>query len=92
MGRYGLTRLDYRTLIPPVWTLPPHPPTKSWKERIAFPLTLAIVGGIALWAYMYPEEEDMQDYWKRVETGQILVDDDDDDDDDWDDDDDDEED
>jgi hypothetical protein len=36
---------------------------------------------------MNPEEDDMKDYWKRVETGQILMDDDDEDDEDyWDDD------
>ena len=36
---------------------------------------------------MNPEEDDMTEYWKRVESGQVLMDDDDDDDyDDWDDD------
>ena len=89
MGRYGLQRLDYKTLDPPVWTVPPHPPTKSIQEKVLFPLTLVITIGFGLWAYMNPEDEDMKDYWKRVETGQILVEDDDDDDD-WEDDDDDE--
>lgn len=85
MGRYGLRRLDFATLPPPVWSLPPHPPTKSLQERVVFPLTLVVVGGFGLWAYMNPEEEDMRDYWQRVETGRILVEDDDDDeDDDWD--------
>ena len=83
MGRYGLKRLDYKTLDPPVWTIPPHPPTKSIQERVLFPLTLAITIGFGAWAYMNPEDEDMKDYWKRVETGQILVEDDDDDDDEW---------
>jgi hypothetical protein len=93
MGRYGLKRIDYHALKnhPPVWTLPPHPPTKSMSERVLFPLTLLLVGGLGVWAYLNPDDEDMKDYWKRVETGQVLVDDDDDDDDDdeWDDDDDD---
>jgi hypothetical protein len=91
MGRYGLRRIDYHAIRdhPPVWTLPPHPPTKSIIERILFPLTLLLVGGLGVWAYMNPDDEDMTDYWKRVETGQILVEDDDDDDDDEDDDDDD---
>lgn len=79
MGRYGLKRIDYSKLQPPVWTLPPHPPTKNVGERILFPLTLLITVGFGLWAYLNPEEEDMRDYWKRVETGQILVEDDDDD-------------
>jgi hypothetical protein len=92
MGRYGLRRIDYNNsklaANPPVWTLPPHPPTKSVQERVLFPLTLLIVAGLGVWAYLHPEEEDMRDYWKRVETGQILVEDDDDDDeDDWEDDD-----
>ena len=86
MGRYGLKRLDYSTLEPQIWTLPPQPPTKKLAERIAFPLTLVAVASIATWAYLNPEEDDMREYWKKVETGKILVDDDDDDDD-WDDDD-----
>jgi hypothetical protein len=75
MGRYGLKRLDYKTLDPPAWTVPPHPPTKLIEEKVMFPLTLVIVVGFGVWAYMnHPEDEDMKDYWKRVETGQILVD------------------
>mmetsp|Transcript_52661 Transcript_52661/g.127674 ORF Transcript_52661/g.127674 Transcript_52661/m.127674 type:complete len:160 (-) Transcript_52661:258-737(-) len=83
MGRYGLKRFDYKKLDPEAFVvqLPPHPPTKTVKERVVFPLTLVIVAGLGIWAYMNPEEDDMRDYWKRVETGQILVDDDDDDDD-----------
>ena len=89
MGRYGLKRLNYATLEPPIWTVPPHPPTKSIAEKVLFPATIAFTASIVVWAYMNPEEEDMKEYWKRVETGQILLDDDDDDDDgeDWDDDD-----
>lgn len=84
MGRFGLKRLDYATLEPPVWTLPPQPPTKRVIERIVFPFTLLAVASVGLWVFLNPEEDDMRDYWERVETGQILVDDDDDDDD-WDD-------
>eukprot|EP00536_Pseudo-nitzschia_multiseries_P009052 jgi/Psemu1/22217/gm1.22217_g len=80
MGRYGLKRLDYTHMKPPVWTAPPHPPTKTAAERVVFPLTLALAAGIVLWVYMSPEEDDMTEYWKRVESGQILLDDDDDDD------------
>jgi hypothetical protein len=85
MGRFGLKRLDYHVIDPPIWTVPPHPPTKTVQERVVFPLTLLVVSGLCLWAYMNPEQDDMRDYWKRVETGQILLDDDDDDDeeDDW---------
>lgn len=82
MGHYGLKRLDYNNLVPPVWTLPPQPPTKRMAEKIAFPLTILAVIGIGFWVYLNPEEDDMTEYWKRVETGQILVDDDDDDEDD----------
>ena len=79
MGKYGLRRLDYTTMKPPVWTTPPHPPTKTVAERIVFPLSIVLVAGIVLWVYMSPEEDDMTEYWKRVESGQILLDDDDDD-------------
>lgn len=82
MGRYGLKRLDYRTMEPPVWTIPPHPPTKSTTDRVVFPITLLTIGSIIAWAYLNPEDDDMKDYWKRVETGEILYEDDDDDDDD----------
>jgi hypothetical protein len=85
MGKFGLKRLNYATMEPPVWNLPPHPPTKSVMERILFPLTVALTGAVVVWAYLNPEEDDMQEYWKRVETGQILVEDDDDDEEDWDD-------
>lgn len=85
MGRYGLKRLDYRAMEPPVWTIPPHPPTKSTSDKVVFPITLLAIGTIVTWAYLNPEDEDMKDYWKRVETGQILEDDDDDYDDDYDD-------
>jgi len=86
MGKFGLKRLDYTNMKPPVWTTPPHPPTKTLAERVVFPLSIVVVAGIVLWVYKSPEEEDMKDYWKRVESGQILLDDDDDDE--WEDDDD----
>ena len=41
-----------------------------------------IVGGVVVWTYLNPDDEDFVDYWKKVETGAILLDDDDDDDDD----------
>ena len=88
MGKFGLKRFDYSNMMPPVWTTPPHPPTKTLAERVVFPLSIVVVAGIVLWVYMSPEEEDMKDYWKRVESGQILLDDDDDE---WEDDDDEEE-
>ena len=78
MGRYGLKRLDYSLMNPSelVWTVPPHPPAKTTRERIVFPLTLLITAGVFIFVYLTPEEEDMTEYWKRVESGQILLDDD----------------
>eukprot|EP00980_Cylindrotheca_fusiformis_P021514 scaffold8353_cov138-Cylindrotheca_fusiformis.AAC.45 len=81
MGRYGLKRLNYKTLDPPVWTVPPQPPLKTTSDRIVFPLTVFGVASFIVWAYLNPEDEDMTDYWKRVETGEILYEDDDGDDD-----------
>ena len=91
MGRYGLKRLDYTKLRSDsyIWQLPPHPPNKSWADRIIYPTTIFLVFAVTMWVYFNPEEEDIRDYWKRVESGQILVEDDDDEDDDDDDDDDD---
>lgn len=80
MGRYGLKRLDYTNATPRVWTAPPHPPTKTVAERVVFPLTLAIASGIVVWVYLTPEDDDMTEYWKRVESGRILYEEDDDDD------------
>lgn len=48
-------------------------------ERLVFPVSILLVAGIVLWVYTSPEEEDMTEYWKRVESGRILLDDDDDD-------------
>jgi hypothetical protein len=84
MGRYGLKRLDYNTLKPPVWTLPPQPPKKSIADKVVYPITLLVVASFAAWVYLNPDDEDMKDYWRRVETGEILLDDDEDDEDDWD--------
>jgi hypothetical protein len=81
MGKFGLKRLNYAAMEPPVWNLPPHPPTKSVLEKVLFPLTVAMTAAVVFWAYMNPEEDDMQEYWKRVETGQILMEADDDEDD-----------
>ena len=63
--------------------------SKSLADRTFFPATLLIVAGFMVWVYMNPEEDDMTEYWKRVERGQVLIDDnsDDDDEEDWDDDD-----
>jgi len=75
-----LKRLDYTNATPRVWTAPPHPPTKTVAERVVFPLTLAIASGIVVWVYLTPEDDDMTEYWKRVESGRILYEEDDDDD------------
>lgn len=59
-------------------------------DKIVFPATLVIGAAFMVWVYMNPEEDDMTEYWKRVESGQVLIDDDDDDEfndeDEWDDD------
>jgi hypothetical protein len=93
MGRYGLKRLDYNIVKPSLLPPPPHPPGKTFLEKYLYPFTLLTMASLGVWAYLNPEQDDMKEYWKRVETGQILMDDDDDDDEeDWDDEDDDEED
>ena len=80
MGKYGLKRIDYTKVKPPFWPPPPHPPAKTFLEKYLYPFTLLTIASIAVWAYFNPEEEDMKEYWKRVESGQILLDDDDEDD------------
>jgi hypothetical protein len=93
MGRYGLKRLDYNIVKPSLLPPPPHPPGKTLLEKYLYPFTLLTMASLGVWAYLNPEQDDMKEYWKRVETGQILMDDDDDDEEeDWDDEDDEEED
>lgn len=89
-GRYGLRRVDY-SKPPPVWPMPPHPPEPKGLRRFVFPVSLGI--SLALFAYIYfNPEDDIQEYWRAVDSGNVPLDMDDDDDDDDDEDDDDEDD
>ena len=105
---YGLKRIDYSSLPPltsrskPLHTLPPPPPHLynpknsifiSTIQPLLAPFCIAVLMGSMLYVYLYPED-DVYEYWKQVEQGNVPVDgaddhDDDDDDDDEDDDDDD---
>lgn len=102
---YGLKRIDYTSLPPltnsskPLYTLPPPPPHlynpkntifKSTIQPMLAPIFVVILFGSIIYLYLYPEEE-VFEYWKQVEQGDVPVDGDDDDEDDddsdeWDDD------
>jgi hypothetical protein len=96
---YGLKRIDYCSLPPltnttrPLHTLPPPPPhlynpknsifTSTIQPMLA-PICVVILIGSTLYLYLYPEN-DVYEYWKQVEQGNVPVDGDDDEDDDDDD-------
>jgi hypothetical protein len=72
---YGLTPVDYSkppsiapTLIPP--------PQKRGLQRLLAPATMLAFLGFGVYLYFNSDAE-TYDYWKRVETGAILIQDDD---------------
>ena len=75
--------VDY-SVPPPVWYLPPHPPSaRKGRSGIFTPQNLSyiLMGSFIVFAiYIYNnQDEDIYDYWKQVEQGNVPLDDDDDD-------------
>ena len=86
IGPYGLQRVDY-SRPPKAWPLPPHPPPRKNKVRRYFPLMTAAVALVCgVWIYIDRDDE-VYEYWRQVEQGNVPVPDDEYDDDDDDDDD-----
>ena len=80
VGRYGMRRVDYST-PPPRWPMPAHPPPPTGWRRWVFPVSLTMSLALFGWIYTH-QEDDIQDYWRAVDAGQVPLGDDDDDDDD----------
>jgi len=71
---------------PPKWPIPLPPPPKQNPVRRYFPGAV-LVTAIGLFVYIYfNQDEEVFEYWKQVEQGNVPLPDDDDDDDDNDDD------
>jgi hypothetical protein len=84
IGPYGLRRVDY-SKPPRNWPLPPPPPESKRASERYFPFVVAAVAlGVGVWIY-FNQDENVYDYWKQVEQGNVPLnhpyDDDDDDDD-----------
>lgn len=85
IGPYGLRRVDY-SKPPRLWPLAPPPPASKSKIERYFPVfiaAIALTGGI--WIY-FNRNDQVYDYWKQVDQGNVPLDgfgDDDDDDDEW---------
>ena len=93
IGPYGLKRVDY-SQPPPHWPLPIHPPArKNDKSKYVSLFLVTCFFGFAILIY-FNQDEEVYEYWRQVEQGNVPIDidDDEDDDDDYDDDDDDAED
>ncbi|KAI2510922.1 hypothetical protein MHU86_3543 [Fragilaria crotonensis] len=86
---YGLNPVDY-SKPPPIAPMLIPPPPKPGLQQLLNPLMFLICVGFGIYIY-YNNDPETYEYWKRVESGAILLDDDDDDEDDDDDDDDDDE-
>jgi hypothetical protein len=74
IGPYGLRRVDY-SKPPSPWPRPPPPPASKQKTERYFPFVIAIitvVGGF--WIY-FNQDEQVYDYWRQVETGNVPLDD-----------------
>jgi hypothetical protein len=88
-GPYGLTMPDYST-PPPKWPLPAQPPIKRTQGLLG--PSLAGLSVLGLVYVIFNQDQDIFEYWKQVEQGNVPLDGFDDDDDDMDDDDDDDDD
>ena len=93
IGPYGLKMVDYKNSDPQIWTLPPHPPMKGSagsRQRAQYLAPLLAATALLGMAYIYfNADEDMLEYWRQVEQGNVPLDgfdDDLDDDDEWEDD------
>lgn len=82
-GPYGLTMVDY-SVPPPKWPLPPSPPTQKGAsgqaQRFLGPALFSFFFIGAIYIY-FNQDEDIYEYWKQVEQGNVPIDSDEDDDD-----------
>lgn len=72
LGPYGLRRVDYSEL-PAKWPLPPPPPASKRATERYFPLLVAatvVVGGV--WIY-FNQDEQVFEYWREVEKGNVPM-------------------
>lgn len=76
---YGLQRVDYSKL-PPKWPLPIPPPPRKNPIRRNFPYAvLALFTGFFVYIYINRDEE-VYEYWRQVEQGNVPLGDDEEDD------------
>jgi hypothetical protein len=83
IGPYGLTRVDY-SKPPPLWPIPPPPPASHFETRYYPALVAALIVG-AIGYLVMNRDQNVYEYWRLVEQGNVPLDDDDEDDDDDDD-------
>jgi len=64
---------------PEKWPLPPHPPPKQNPVRRYFPIAVALISA-SFFTYIYfNQDEEVFEYWKQVEQGNVPLPGDDDD-------------
>lgn len=73
-GPYGLKMVDY-SVEPPKWPLPPHPPAKQFRFLTFLPAVLVAAGGVYVY---FNQDDDIYNYWRQVEQGDVPLEDDDD--------------
>jgi hypothetical protein len=83
IGPYGLARVDY-TKPPPKWPIPPPPPSSQFESRYYPIAVLVLICGVSGYIF-FNRDQDVYEYWRLVEQGNVPLGDDDDDDDDEDD-------
>jgi hypothetical protein len=77
---FGLNPVDY-SKPPPIAPMLIPPPQKRGFQRLLAPFNLLLFVGFGVYL-LFNNDTETHEYWKRVETGQVLIDDDEDDDDD----------
>lgn len=70
--------VDYRNVEPPVWALPPHPPVKGGggiirRAQYLAP-ALAAVSLLGMVYVYFNQDDNMVEYWKQVEQGNVPLD------------------
>jgi len=69
--------VDYTSIEPPFWQLPPHPPVKGGgavTQRAQYLAPILAGGALLGLVYIYFNQDDtMIEYWRQVEQGNVPL-------------------
>jgi hypothetical protein len=64
--------VDY-SVKPPIIPPPPPPPPRGGASRFALPFTLLTTLWIVVYVYRNNQNDATSDYWRKMESGQIVL-------------------